>query len=219
MSTIARLSPVLCLSLGLASCVPWTIRPIGSSSQPAETSTTTLSPAAYIDSIWSAKLLPSITSSAVDARELLNAIGSSPAEALKRYGRRDAGGPPYYIVRGRGTVTALDTRSRVGFALVDVTPPDGKPDLSIQIGPVLRGTSLRDATGVIRFGDFLNQLQFADAGSEINNRILKTILTPLDKLAMKGRVISFTGALPALEQSSLPLAELVPIALTIEEKP
>lgn len=215
MKSKARLAQVLCLLSGLASCVPWTVRPI----HPAEGSPDVTSPAAFVESIWEVRLLPSIVNSAVDTRELLNAIAASPSEAVKRYGRRDAGGPPYYIIKGKGTVAAIDTRSRVGIALVDIEPLDRKPDLSIQIGPVLRGTSLRDATGVIRFGDFLNQLQFADASREINSRVLKSVLDPIDKTTLKGRVISFTGALPALEKSTPPLAELVPVQLTVEEKP
>ncbi len=122
-------------------------------------------------------------------------------------------------MKGKGQITSLDTRSRVGLALVDIAPPDGKPDLSIQIGPVLRGTSLRDATGVIRFGDFLNQLQFADASREINARVLNAVLSPIEQSILKGRGISFTGALPALEKSEPALAELVPVQLTVEEKP
>lgn len=211
----ARLTSVLCLLSGLSSCVPWTTRPI----QPAESTPSTTSPAAFVESIWTPKLLPSIINSAVDARELLNTIAASPVEAINRYGRRDSGGPSYFIVKGKGQVIALDTRSRVGFALVDIAPYDRKPDLSIQIGPVLRGTSLRDATGVIRFGDFLNQLQFADSSREINSRVLKSVLDPIDKTTLKGRVISFTGALPALEKSEPALAELAPVQLALEEKP
>ena len=70
---------------------------------------------------------------------------------MVRYGHREANGPVYFIVKGDGVVTDLDTRSRSGLALVDVAPFDQRPDLSIQIGPVLRGTSLRDATGVVPF--------------------------------------------------------------------
>lgn len=214
MNTTTRLAPVLCLLSGLASCVPWTVRPI----ENAEASSTGVSPAAFVDSTWQSKLLPSILQSAVDARKLLNAVLASPADAVKLYGRRDAGGPPYYVVKGKGTVTAVNLRSRVGFALIDIEPLDSKPDLSMQIGPVLRGTSLRDATGVIRFSDFVNQLQYADVASELNARVLKSILAPIDKAGLKGRTVSFCGALPALEKSEPPLAELVPVQLTIEEQ-
>ncbi len=209
------LTPLLCLSGALASCVPWTVRPI----QPPEATPSALSPAAFVDSIWEAKLLPSLTGAAVDARLLLDAIAASPSGAVKRYGHRGAGGPAYFVVAGKGTVKALDLRSRVGLALVDIEPLDGLPDLSIQLGPVLRGTSLRDATGVIRFSDFVNQLQYADAASAINARVLETILAPIDRSRLNGRAISFLGALPALEQTNPPLAELAPVQLAFVETP
>jgi len=157
--------------------------------------------------------------SAVDARTLLDALARSPEEAQTRYGRREANGPVYFLIKGEGRLTAVDTRSRVGLALVDVAPFDQKPDLSIQIGPVLRGMSLRDATGLVRFTDFVNQLQFADVGNELNDRVLKTVLAPLDKSKLKGSFISFAGTLVAEGKTEPPLREIVPVRLTAEERP
>jgi predicted lipoprotein len=105
---------------------------------------------------------------------------------------------------------------------VDVAPYDGRADISIQIGPVLRGTALRDATGIVRFTDFVNQLQFADVANELNSRVLKTVLAPLDATKLKGRVVAFAGALAAPEGKAEPslheaLREFLPIRLTVEE--
>lgn len=204
------------LAIGFASCVPWTVRPIGWEKDAASVSPIAENPAAYVNSIWASKLLPAVMSSAVDARVLLDALAASPTDARARHGRREPNGPTYFIVKGGGLVTAIDTRSRVGIALIDVAPFDKRPDLSIQIGPVLRGTSLRDATGIVRFNDFANQLQFADAGNELNDLVLKTVLAPLDREKLKGRKISFAGALAAQENSDPPLRELVPVTLTVE---
>lgn len=209
---------MLGLAISLASCVPWTVRPIGHGAKPAEGSHVTITPAAYVESVWASKLVPAVLNSAVDARELLTAIAASPAAALERFGRRAPSGGSYYIVKGEGIVIAVDTRSRAGLALVDIAPFDQRPDLSIQIGPVLRGNSLRDATGIVRFSDFVNQLQFADAGNEINSRVLKTVLGPLDMSRIKGRTVSFAGALEAREKVQPPLAELAPVTLTIRER-
>lgn len=210
-----RAVPVTALALALASCTPWTVRPIDSDHSSSGTSTAA-TPAAYVDSIWSSKLLPAISKSAVDARVLLDALAASPAGARTRYGRCDAGGPCYFAVKGEGVVTAVDTRSRAGLALVDIAPFDKRADLSIQIGPVIRGTSLRDATGVIRFTDFLNQLQFADAANELNDRVLKTVLAPLDKARLKGAKVSFLGTLTLLPNADPPLGGLVPVELKVE---
>jgi predicted lipoprotein len=218
MTRTARIVATLALLVGLASCVPWTVRPIGSEKEPASGSAAAKTPAADVDSIWTSRLLPTVTSSAVDARVLLDALAASRSDAQARYGRREANGPCYFVVKGEGVVSAVDTRSRVGLALVDIAPFDKRPDVSIQIGPVIRGTSLRDATGIVRFTDFANQLQFADAGNELNSRVLKTVLAPLDKEKLKGRRVSFAGALISEEDADPPLRELVPVALAVEER-
>jgi predicted lipoprotein len=149
----------------------------------------------------------------VDARTLLDALAKSPADALTRYGHREANGPTYFLVTGDGVATKVDTQSRVGLALIDVAPYDGKPDLSIQIGPVLRGASLRDATGVIRFTDFVNQLQFADVANELNDRVLKTVLSGVDPATLEGKKVSFAGTAAA----DSTIRELTPVRLTVEE--
>ena len=202
----ARAAAALMLCGWLGSCTPWTVRPIESESKGPATA------AGYVDSIWSGKLVPAVGNSAVNARVLLDALAASPSEAHRRYAHSCC-----FMVKGAGKVIALDTRSRVGVAMVDVAPFDGKPDVSIQIGPVLRGNTLRDATDIVRFTDFVNQLQFADAGNEINDRVLKTVLAPVAKDVVPGRMIQFAGTLEAREKSSPPLADLVPVQLTVEE--
>jgi predicted lipoprotein len=204
----AHLVVALALFAGFRSCAPWTVRPIASEKGPPATA------AAYVDSLWAAKLVPAVKNGAVDARTLLDAIGASQAAARSRYAHCESG-DCYFLVKGTGTVLSVDTRSRVGLALVDVAPLDRRPDVSIQIGPVLHGNSLRDATGLVRFTDFINQLQFADAGNEINDRVLKTVLAPLSAADLKGRDIAFAGAVAAQDRSSPPLAEVVPVELTV----
>lgn len=218
MNPIPRSLVTSTLMLVLASCVPWTVRPIGGEAKPAAGTMAPADPVAYVDSIWSSRLVPAVLNSAVDARELLTALAASPTVARERYGQSDSGGGIYYIVKGEGVVTAVDNRSRVGLAFVDIAPFDGRPDISIQIGPVLSGNALRDATGIVRFSDFVNQLQFADAGNEINNRVLRTVLAPLDLTRLKGLTVSFAGALPAVDQADPPLAGLVPVLLTSKER-
>ena len=214
----ACIAAMLLFSLGLMSCVPWTVRPIGEERAAPAVASATANPAAYVDSIWAARLVPAVLKSAVDARELLNALAASPADARARYGRSEANGPVYFIVKGEGVVIDVDTRSRNGIALVDIAPYDQRPDVSLQIGPVVRGTSLRDATGLVRFSDFVNQLQFADVGNELNDRVLKTVLVPVDRSKLKGRAVSFAGTLAAELKAEPALRELLPVKLTVGER-
>jgi predicted lipoprotein len=207
---------ILLLAISHVACVPWTVRPIDSD-ESATASAGAVTPASYVNSLWSAKLLPAIENSAVDARSFLDAYAKSPSDALARWGRRDAGGPVYLSIKGEGRVLTVDTKSKVGLAMVDVAPFDGKPDVTIQIGPVLRGTSLRDATGLVRFTDFVNQLQFADVANELNDRVLKTVLSPRVLASLGGKVVAFAGTAGAQPDSATPIRELVPVRLAIQE--
>ena len=198
----------------LAGCKLWTVRPIGE----AEASNPgALAPAAYVDSIWSAKLLPALSNSAVDARALLNALEQSPGAARAKYCRQTANGPCYLIVKGEGRVVTVDQHSRSGFLAVDIAPFDGRPDVTIQVGPVLRGVALRDATGIVQFTNFANQIAFADVGNELNTRVLKTVLAPLDTAPWKGRAVEFAGAASLGEAPGPAIRELVPVRLAVKE--
>lgn len=213
---IRPLATFVILALAVASMSCWTIRPIDSKESESGTAAT-LNPADYVTSLWSSKLLPAIESSAVDASAFLDAYAKSPAEALARFGRHDADGPVYLEIKGEGRVISIDKRSKVGLALVDVAPFDGNPDVTIQVGPVLRGTSLRDATGLIRFSDFVNQLQFADVGNELNERVLKTVLAVLELATLAGKRISFAGTARGEVNSAPPIRELIPVRLMVQE--
>lgn len=204
---------IVAFSLALGACVPWTVRPIDE-----EKTSSTINPKAYVDSIWESKLLPEVMNSAIDLRTLLDVLAASPEDAQAKYGHHEANGSVYFIVKGEGIVTSVDTRSRSGLAMVDVAPFDQRPDLSIQIGPVLRGTSLRDATGIVRFTDFVNQLQFADVGNELNERVLQTVLASLDNAKLEGKRVTFAGTLSAEAKAEPPLRALLPVKLTVEER-
>jgi len=202
---------------GTVSCVPWTIRPIESEKESSTNPSAVTDPVAYVDSIWETDLMPRIGEMAADARMVLDALATSPKDAIARYGQKTVNGPTYFLLQGTGMVLAIETRSRSGLALVDIAPFDRQADLSIQIGPVLQGTSLRDATGLVPFTLFTNQLEFADVGNELNRHVLKTVLAALDREKLTGHKVSFLGTLVAEPDAHPPLREMVPVRLTVEE--
>ena len=202
--------PVAMLALPLASCSPWTIRPIGEKSAGAS------DPAAVADTLWTAKLSPAILNSAQTARALLDAIAQSPDAAGEKFGRREVGGAWQFPVKGEGRALGIDRHSRNGLLLLDIAPYDGRPDVSIQIGPVLRGMSLRDATGLVNFNDFSNQIEYAEVGNELNRRVLEKVLAPVDLSSVKGRMITFAGAFALEGADDPPIHGVVPILLRVE---
>jgi len=182
----------------LGSCVPWTVRPIGQTDS-STGQARSFDAVRYVDSIWDSKVLPTVAASAVDLREALKA-------------RR----PGYLLVKGEGRVLRVDTSSRSGLMLVDLAPYDGRADAAIQIGPVIRGTVLRDALPFIQFSQFVNQLEFARVGNVLNDRVVRSVLVSLPKAGLEGSVVFFSGASSQPAANELP--EIVPVTLVVKEK-
>lgn len=202
---------VQCLVLG--GCKPWTIVPIGGASG---TQASSQDPAAFVDSVWSAKLVPQIVGSAIDAPTLLEAMSASMSDAERKYGRNANGDAWYFNVKGEGTVLAVDTSSRNGLLEIRVLPQARRPDVSIQIGPVFRGSALRDSTGLISFSDFVNQLQFADVADDLNNKANQTVLSSLDAKKLIGKRVKFVGSFEAESATQPLIRNVVPVQLVIE---
>lgn len=141
-------------------------------------------PAAY-----GAKTFPmvqaDVTKRAVDAVELSLAIAADPKAAEAKYA---IGG--VYPVKLTGVVG--DGKSGIYFVTVT-----GLPDplrLRVQTGPAINGTELRDATGQVAFSQFVNQIEYQDAGSAINNELKTEVLAKIDNSALTGKTISLVGA-------------------------
>ena len=57
-----------------------------------------------------------------------------------------------------------------------------------------RGTALRDATGIVSFNQFSNQLDYADVSKELNGRALKAAFANVDPASLAGKTVTFFGA-------------------------
>ncbi len=72
----------------------------------------------------------------------------------------------------------------------------GLPDsllIRVQTGPAINGTDLRDATGDINFGQFMNQIDYQNAGYAINTEMKKEVLAKVDTAKLTGKTISVVG--------------------------
>ena len=192
----ASLSQIVLLMaslLSLASCKLWTIRSIESKEQkPA--SSRQFNADAYVDSIWQSKVMPTMLEKAVDLTAVLAALDADPEAAKKQYSSGDAGGAAHFIVKGAGRVIRVESRSQ--NRALTLIPPNykGKTEVAIQVGPAFRGSALRDAVGFIQFNQFVNQLQFADVGNKLNDRVATAVVRDFDLATAQGKQVSFCGA-------------------------
>lgn len=152
--------------------------------------------AEVVSAAWDAEVLPAIAR----ARDVAGLAAD------------DAVSQPV-VVQGRGRVVEANVRSRAGTAAVDVG--DGR-QVVVQIGPVLTGTAIRDALPAFDFDRFVNQLQHADAGNELNARVEQQVLQRLDRTKLPGSYLSFAGMARRGEDGVL---TITPVRLDRQDQP
>jgi predicted lipoprotein len=152
---------------------------------------------AWAASVWGPKVVPYYDKDAVDLAPVLAALKQDPDEAGKKFGRRaDTEGSPWtFAVKARGTVVSVDTESRAGTIVVAVDSPSGPENVTLQIGPVVRGTAVRDSLPFFSFGDVNNQIQFAQVSRALNDRAMAAIQPAVAALKAPGTPVEFAGAL------------------------
>lgn len=149
--------------------------------------------AGIVTDTYDAKLLPLIDSKAVDAATLLADIKAGLEAAGKAHGNKGAGeGAPWaFPVKGSGKVVGEDRKSRAAKLDIDVNG-DNAADLTVQLGPVVKGTALRDIAPFYVFTEFRDQIQFAKLSRALNDRAIGALNVPEASLA--GATVTFSGA-------------------------
>ncbi|MEV6986338.1 DUF2291 domain-containing protein [Sphaerisporangium sp. NPDC051017] len=174
-----------------------------SDSAPRAEETGKFDPAGYGAQTYEPKVVPAIRQKAVDIVTLHKAIAAGADAAGTQYGNREGTGPYSYAVTLTGTAGAAES------GLLPVTVPGvGKTRVSVQIGPAINGTALRDAVGFIKFGQFTNQVDYADAGTALNDQVKSKVLASLDVASLKDKKITVVGAMTPLTADVLTITPI-----------
>jgi len=169
---------------------------------------------AYVAKIWTAPAVAEFKAKAVDLSMLLPAIEADPDKTGKAYGRGGGEGNPWsYEVKGQGKATAIDVASRHGLLTVEIATKDGAKAVDLQIGPVIFGTALRDSLPSVHFGDFVNQIQFAQVSRALNDAASKGLKGAFDAKTVVGKTVTFYGAATAGSASAR--MSVTPVAIEI----
>lgn len=205
---------VLLALLGACARVPGIYVYEADGSSPSDGSATAFDAKSYVEGIWASKIVPTVQDRAVDVSTVAAAIAADPEAAGERYGHRAGTGSPYaYLVKGTGQVTGIDTSVPTGPMTVEIPRTGGKPlTVTIATGPVIAGTALRDGVGFISFGDFTNQIAYAEVANRINDRAKTDVIAKAGLTGAEGRTVTFAGAFSALAPGSI---FLVPTELRV----
>lgn len=190
----------------IGGCRIATVRPLDEKGAPAAGAAAASGPfdaVAFVDSIWRSEVLRALE----QAPDVETIAGRTASLADDSTGR-----PHSLAVRGQGRVVDVDTRSRGGTATVALDR-EAHATVVLQVGPVLTGTAIRDALPALGFDRFVNQIQHADVGNELNARVEREVLERLDRAALRGRHVRFAGM--ASFEEGRPLT-VTPVTLEVD---
>jgi predicted lipoprotein len=169
----------------------------------------------YVKSIWESRVIPYVRERAVDILALRAALRENGKEARERYGYRAVAehNPYNFAIKGRIRILSANVKSKNGRIEADAFPYDGIPDVAVQIGPIFKGTSLRDLLNFVSFDDFKNQVEFAKLANQLNLRVRDGVTAPLGFPGDGGvgREFDLTGA--ATEEQGETRFTVIPVVL------
>ena len=153
------------------------------------------------------KVRAAVEGRAVDAATLATALAKDQDAATRRYGVASDAGPEFPV-----TFTGKVSKTDAGDYAVAVAGVPSSTQISLQLGPAIIGTDLRDATGTISFGQFHNQIEYQNAGSALNNEMKKQVLSRLDVANLPGRIVSVVGVFQLTDMSAW---QVTPVRLDV----
>ncbi len=186
-------------------------------------------PVAYVDGIWSEKLLPTFNEKSNSLSDILSkfepgADGTIEKDALtvitKEFGLITVGESHVYMVKGSGKIVSVNTDTSMGTIEVALDGYSGPVKVQIYIGTRIPSdeTSVRDSVGFITFGDFKEQTEFGKVASEINKRVLSQVISKVEPSSLLNKTITFKGAfnIRTFNQIKIDLKQIriVPVELT-----
>jgi predicted lipoprotein len=156
----------------------------------------------FAETQWE-QVISTIHENAVDLPQILAAIKTGNGQATKadlqqvaqQFGLTTVGEAHVFMVKGQGTVSAVDSKSSTGTMEVALDGYSGPIKVKVFIGPRIPSdeTSIRDGVGFIKFGDFKEQTEFGKVSRELNKRVISSVFEGLDRDNLTGKTVSFEG--------------------------
>ena len=146
-------------------------------------------PVAYAEGAYDSTIAY-VKNNALDLTGLVTDLRTDEEGTSQSRGARDGEAAYTFPATVTGTV------EKGGFGLVNMAV-DGMPGgvvVSVQTGPALTGTALRDVTGETTFDMFENQIDYAQVGLSLNEPLKTGVLAENDLASMTGQKVTIVGA-------------------------
>lgn len=208
-----RRAAVICLAIGLGLPGCKIIR-TPTAEEAAAAASGGFNPDKQVAAIWDTKVITFLEKRAGTFKEVSALSATDLNAAAAQYGHKEKEGsaPWTFAAKVSGTIVKAETKSRAAYLDTDVDG-DGKVDVRIQIGPVIKGTAIRDSLDFVSFNEFKNQIQWAEFGKAFNTHVNKLMLEQLLRDDLEGKKVDVLGAYP-LPSAGQP-ALLTPVTISI----
>jgi predicted lipoprotein len=162
--------------------------------------------AAFGEETYAELVRPGVQQDPVDLTTLVPLLRQDAEAAGDKYGTRVGTSPYTFAVTFTGTAQEVEG----GLMPVDVPGVPASTRVSVQVGPAINGTALRDVTGEIDFNDFVNQVEYADAATALNDAMKAELLKGIDPASLEGKQVTVVGATAPLNPE---LVTVTPVSI------
>lgn len=167
-------------------------------------------PARAIDTFWETGV-EELQEKALHMQEFDQLLSLNPTELIGKHGNTLGIGAPYSIlIKGEAIIAKVENE-------IVTLQSDSRTSYQIRIGSIFSNT-VREASGHFNLDEFETTMDFNLIAIEINDRIVKDIITPLYSRFIPGAMVEFVGATD-VNPRQLPMkaVEIIPIQLQIKQ--
>jgi len=171
-------------------------------------------PSTVAKNFWKEKSKDYFEKNAVDLSTLIKEANGDFTSVASKYGYYSMGdkGELSFIVKGSGTVTEVKNQLRSGYFKFDLKDNPSDIQTRIQIGPVFKGSAVRDSISLISYDDYTNQIEWAQVSVAFHELISKDVLSKINFDELKGKEFDFLGCF-TVKPGAL---AITPVELTVK---
>ncbi len=144
---------------------------------------------------WETQAVPELLKKAVPLVQLIDESKGDFTSLASKYGKYSMGtsGELSFTVSAEGEVSEVNIEKKAGYIILKLSDYDGPYTIKVQVGPVYKGSAVRDSLNSIRYDDYTNQVDWAAVSQNIHKEIQKAVIDELDIPSLQGKKITLTG--------------------------
>ncbi len=134
-------------------------------------------PNANVSEFWDTSFLPELKDKALDLSDLYNKANGDfkNVSDLGLYTMGDKG-ELNFTIKDEATVIENLSDKKAGYLVLSVDDIPLDIVIELQVGPIFKGTAIRDNLECINFDDYVNQIEWGGVSHSLNEKVLETVI-------------------------------------------